>query len=301
MNGWMKPARANLPPVDGPCYGSANVAHRPPWRLGQTLRSPAMGVFDHDMRSNVVYCSPEVHQIYGWPPDLVARLDMFGEHAHPDDRQERDAAVARAHDPAGDGRYNYQYRIVRTDGTVRWVHTRSQTFFKGSGAARKAVRVIGAITDITDARAALGLLGRSRGSAAPRRDLAGWHFSWTRRRQRHLVAGNKLFGFATIEPALVSRLALHRPRPPGGRSSWATRRAGTNDPRLRPRRGAARSLGASPGGRCASSTDPDGMRRAARSERPGEAWPGPLARPRAVATAAAFDDRATVSIRDRMS
>jgi two-component system, cell cycle sensor histidine kinase and response regulator CckA len=117
-----------------------------------------MGVFDHDMRSNVVYCSPEVHQIYGWAPDFVARLEMFGEHAHPEDRQERDAAVARAHDPEGDGRYSFQYRIIRTDGTVRWVHTRSQTFFQGSGPARKPVRVIGAITDITEARAALARL-----------------------------------------------------------------------------------------------------------------------------------------------
>jgi two-component system cell cycle sensor histidine kinase/response regulator CckA len=127
-------------------------------RLSTIVPSPTMGVFDHDTRSNVVYCSPEVHQIYGWPPDLEVRLEMFSEHAHPDDRAPRDAAVARAHDPRGDGRYNHQYRIVRGDGGVRWVHTRSQSFFKGSGAARKAVRVIGAITDVTDARAALGLL-----------------------------------------------------------------------------------------------------------------------------------------------
>jgi two-component system, cell cycle sensor histidine kinase and response regulator CckA len=120
--------------------------------------SPTMGVFDHDMRSDVVYCSPEVHEIYGWPSDVVARLEMFGQHAHPDDRAERDEAVARAHDPKGDGRYNHQYRIIRTDGAVRWVHTRSQTFFKGTGAARKAVRVTGAITDVTAARAALALL-----------------------------------------------------------------------------------------------------------------------------------------------
>ena len=83
---------------------------------------------------------------------------MFGEHAHPDDRVQRDAAVARAHDPKGDGRYNFQYRILRTDGAVRWVHTRSQTFFEGTGRARKPVRVIGAITDVTDAREAMALL-----------------------------------------------------------------------------------------------------------------------------------------------
>jgi two-component system, cell cycle sensor histidine kinase and response regulator CckA len=126
--------------------------------LVPTPSSPTMGVFDHDMRSDVVYCSPEVYEIYGWPSDLVVTLDMFSTHAHPDDRVARDAEVARAHDPSGDGRYNYQYRIIRADGAIRWVHTRSQTFFKTTRGARKGVRVIGAITDITDARAALGLL-----------------------------------------------------------------------------------------------------------------------------------------------
>ena len=99
-----------------------------------------MGVFDHDTRSDVVYCSPEVHQIFGWPPELEVTVDLFGARAHPDDRAARDAAVARAHDPSGDGRYNFQYRIVRADGVIRWVHTRSQTFFKGSRAAREPVK-----------------------------------------------------------------------------------------------------------------------------------------------------------------
>jgi PAS domain S-box-containing protein len=117
-----------------------------------------MGVFDHDMKSGVVYCSPEVHQIFGWPADLEVRLEMLSGRAHPDDRAMRDAAIARAHDPSGDGRYNCQYRIVRPDGAVRWVHTRSQTFFKGTRGSRKAARTIGAITDVTEAREALALL-----------------------------------------------------------------------------------------------------------------------------------------------
>jgi PAS domain S-box-containing protein len=117
-----------------------------------------MGVFDHDMRSDVVYCSPEVHQIFGFPPELVVKVDAFSAHAHPDDRAARDAAVARAHDPASDGRYSHQYRIVRADGAIRWVHTRSQTFFEGTGAARRGARVIGAITDVTEARAAMSML-----------------------------------------------------------------------------------------------------------------------------------------------
>jgi PAS domain S-box-containing protein len=117
-----------------------------------------MGVFDHDLGSDVVYCSPEVHQIFGWPPGLEVTRGMLNAHAHPGDRAARDAAIARAHDPSGDGRYSFQYRIVRADGETRWVHTRSQTFFTGAEGERTPNRVIGAITDVTEARAAVRTL-----------------------------------------------------------------------------------------------------------------------------------------------
>ena len=132
------------------------------WAAGdpssQGLPTSSMGVFDHDLRTNAVYCSPEVHELYGWPEGLVATVEMFDDYTHPDDRARRTAAVARAHDRDGDGRYSCEYRIIRAGGEVRWVNTRAQTFFEGSGAGRAAVRVIGAITDVTEARAARELL-----------------------------------------------------------------------------------------------------------------------------------------------
>ena len=117
-----------------------------------------MGVFDHDMRSNVVYCSPEVHQIYGWPPDLVARLEMFGEHAHPDDRR---SATRPSRAPT-----TRRATAATTTSTASSAPTASSAgctrarrrSSRGPAHARKAARVIGAITDITDARAALALL-----------------------------------------------------------------------------------------------------------------------------------------------
>jgi two-component system cell cycle sensor histidine kinase/response regulator CckA len=203
------------PPSLAPARSSAPQPIEPDVdeRLSGLVPSPTMGVFDHDTKSNVVYCSPEVHLIYGWPADLVATLEMFGEHAHPDDRAPRDAAVKRAHDPRGDGRYNHQYRIVRADGGVRWVHTRSQTFFKGSGAARKAARVIGAITDVTDARAALGLL-RDREDRLRRAETLArmGHFSLDPDGGNAIWSpGNKaLFGFDVESnptfPELIARL-----------------------------------------------------------------------------------------------
>ena len=131
---------------------------RPSASPAQVLPTSNMGVFDHDVRSNAIYCSPEVHGIYGWPEGLVATPEMFDGHTHPDDREQRTDAVARAHDRDGDGRYSLEYRIVRADGAIRWVNTLAQTFFEGHGTGRSVVRVIGAITDVTDMRAALELL-----------------------------------------------------------------------------------------------------------------------------------------------
>jgi signal transduction histidine kinase/CheY-like chemotaxis protein len=73
---------------------------------------------------------------------------------HPDDHARVLAALARSHDPAGDGTHEIEHRHVRPDGTVRVVSIRSQTFFEGTGAARRAVRGVGAVRDITEWRAA---------------------------------------------------------------------------------------------------------------------------------------------------
>jgi len=59
-------------------------------------------------------------------------------------------AIRKAHDPAGKGLYDVEHRIVRTDGAVRWVRIKSQTFFKGKGESRHPVRTIGALLDVTE-------------------------------------------------------------------------------------------------------------------------------------------------------
>jgi len=66
------------------------------------------------------------------------------------------AAVARAHDPHGDGLFDLENRIIRRYGQVRWLSTRSITLFEGEGEARHAVRTVGAVVDITERKAAEG-------------------------------------------------------------------------------------------------------------------------------------------------
>ena len=62
--------------------------------------------------------------------------------------------MAAAHDPAGNGKFSFEYRIKRRDGEVRRIVGRAQTLFIGEGAERHPVRTVGAELDVTDRRLA---------------------------------------------------------------------------------------------------------------------------------------------------
>jgi PAS domain S-box-containing protein len=132
---------------------------RPDERLRQVIRLSNIGIFEHDHATDAIYWSPQQREIYGIGPEEPVRFaSQPGQPSsgfqtwsliHPDDRLRVAAALQSAH--AGeDGLFDLEYRIVRRDGSERWIATRAQTFFSGSGEERRPVRTIGATQDITD-------------------------------------------------------------------------------------------------------------------------------------------------------
>jgi len=119
-------------------------------RLRQAVRVSQIGIFDHDHRTDTIYWSPQQREIYGWGPDEPVTLQAFLDRVHPGDRERIALAVRQAHDPAGDGFFDVEHRIVRRDSSIRWLTTRSQTFFDGEGDGRHPVRTIGAVRDTTE-------------------------------------------------------------------------------------------------------------------------------------------------------
>ena len=76
---------------------------------------------------------------------------LFEAGIHPDDLPRVRDAVAACVDPAGDGRYNIEYRVVgRDDGVTRGIATAGRTTFEGG----RAVGFIGAAIDVTAQRRA---------------------------------------------------------------------------------------------------------------------------------------------------
>ncbi len=118
-------------------------------RLRQAVRASEVGVFDHDHETDVVYWSPELREMFGWSAEEDVSLGEFLERIHPEDRRAITDAVRRAHDPAGDGLYQVEFRVVRRDGGVRWMSARSQTSFARDPGAPRPRRTVGAVVELT--------------------------------------------------------------------------------------------------------------------------------------------------------
>ncbi|MFO1436324.1 MAG: EAL domain-containing protein [Gammaproteobacteria bacterium] len=123
-------------------------------RLRQALRVSNIGIFDHDHLTNTIYWSPEQRAIYQWGPGEPVTLERYFAHVHPDDVAAITKAVKDAHDPSGSGLFDVEHRIIRRDGEIRWLTTRSQTFFEGEGKSRCPTRTIGAVLDVTEGKKA---------------------------------------------------------------------------------------------------------------------------------------------------
>lgn len=121
-------------------------------RLQAAIEVSQIGIFDHDHIKGAIYQSPQQRQTHGWAPEEPVSPEAYLSLVHPRDQARIQAAVQKAHDPAGDGIFDVEHRIVRRDGSVRWLKNRAQTFFEGEGKARRPVRTIGASLDITNRR-----------------------------------------------------------------------------------------------------------------------------------------------------
>src|SRR5215831_1051584 len=122
--------------------------------LKQGVRVACLGIFDHDQVNETLYWSSEMKAICDLEPGEPATLAAFIERVHPEDRDRIARTIQQAHDPTGTGLYDVEHRIVRRDGSVRWLRIKSQTFFDGRQGPPHAVRTVGAVLDVTDQKLA---------------------------------------------------------------------------------------------------------------------------------------------------
>ena len=122
-------------------------------RLRLAAEAGDFGLYDYDLETGASYWSPELHRILGWDGEATSLRDGP---IHPEDRDEVIAQSRAAQDPLGDGAFDFEYRIVRNDGAVRWLSTHGRNYFSAPDPTpdRHAVRSIGVVLDVTDRKQA---------------------------------------------------------------------------------------------------------------------------------------------------
>jgi two-component system sensor kinase FixL len=130
-------------------------------RLRLAEDAAGLGVFDRDLGSNTLHWDDRALAILGVTDKDGITYQRFLELIHPDDRSLRQAVLERAFDPAGNGEYRSDFRILRPgEHEARWIASSGRVIFEGGQPAR----IVGVIQDITEQKQSELKLREQRGA-----------------------------------------------------------------------------------------------------------------------------------------
>ncbi|MBX3014724.1 MAG: PAS domain S-box protein [Caldilineaceae bacterium] len=112
-------------------------------RLHLALLAAQLGAWEWEREQGVIFCSPQCYAIFG-VERFDDALDSFVRLIHPDDFERVLAALGDA--MTKKQVYTVEFRIVLTNGEIRWISTLGQGTYDEAG---NLVRVIGTVQDIT--------------------------------------------------------------------------------------------------------------------------------------------------------
>ena len=115
-------------------------------RLRAALDASATSTWEWNMKTDVVDCDDGLFRLFGVDPaEATGSFDLFVARIHDDDRERVIAAARRCASEGTD--LDEEFRVVRPDGSMRWVVDRGRVIFDGDGQPHY---LIGACLDITE-------------------------------------------------------------------------------------------------------------------------------------------------------
>jgi PAS domain S-box-containing protein len=123
-------------------------------RLELATKAAALGIWDWEISTGRMTYSPLAKAICGFAPDLSVTYEDAKRVTHPDDYPRTSAMAQRALDPTIREAQPYEYRILRPDGSVRWVIANGEAVFAEVDGVVQATRYVGTIRDVTERKQA---------------------------------------------------------------------------------------------------------------------------------------------------
>jgi PAS domain S-box-containing protein len=119
-------------------------------RLRLALEAGKMGTWKWDAATDLLDVDEKAAEIFAWTPHASITRSALREHAvFPEDRAPTSQALAEA--LKGKDNYRSEYRVVREDGSVIWVHSSGTPVFSVENPG-EVVGMIGTVQDITERR-----------------------------------------------------------------------------------------------------------------------------------------------------
>lgn len=116
-------------------------------QLELALDAAQMGTWEWDLESRKMFWDSRLRDLLGAPCQMAVTLETFFEYLHEEDRSRVRRTLETGIDSGNE--YHDEFRIVRTDGEVRWVVSYGRVC---GGAEGAPVRISGVAFDITERR-----------------------------------------------------------------------------------------------------------------------------------------------------
>lgn len=130
---------------------AAERVQRSEARLKAAVDLVGLSAYSWDPATGALEWDDRLRAMWGLEPGAPVDYKVFHAGLHPEDRPKVDAAISACLDPAGDGIYAIEYRVIGAgDGVERWVSTYGQTRFEDG----RPVGFVGAALDITASKQA---------------------------------------------------------------------------------------------------------------------------------------------------
>lgn len=131
-------------------------------RLESTLNAAEIGTWTWDLRSDRVVADQNLARLFGLSTDTAqgAGISIYFDRIHPDDRSDVQNRIETAIDSHRD--YSAEYRVLRVDGSVRWLAARGRVECDDMG---QPVGLPGVVLDITERKVAENELRIARDTA----------------------------------------------------------------------------------------------------------------------------------------